>query len=53
MTKREDREKEREKERKRKETKMTLSNIGRVCMDTILEGSDLLIEENGQKSQRR
>ena len=36
----------------RKGSKM-LGNMGNVCLDTIFEGSDLVIEEKEQKSHRR
>ncbi|QDZ17789.1 hypothetical protein HOP50_01g02970 [Chloropicon primus] len=31
----------------------SLRNMGRVCLDTVTEGADLLIEERRQTSQRR
>ena len=31
----------------------SLRNMGRVCMDTVVEGTDLLIEEKKQRSHRR
>jgi len=31
----------------------SLRNIGRVCLQTVTEGTDLLVEERDQTSQRR
>ena len=34
-------------------TDAMVSNMGTLCLETILEGSDLVIEENNEKSHRR